>query len=123
MYKGVILDDGVFCRPSCVFTNVLTPRAEVARKDEFRETRVGRGATIGANATVVCGHSLGEYSMVAAGAVVTKDVAPDALAAGVPARQIGWVSRAGERLDEALVCPRTNEHYRLENGALLPVDA
>lgn len=117
LYKGVELADGVFCGPSCVFTNVLTPRAEVERKDEFGPTPVGRGATIGANATIVCGHRIGDYAMVAAGAVVTKDVADYALVAGVPARRIGWVSRAGERLDERLVCPRTGEQYELDaNG-------
>ncbi len=123
LYNGVVLEDGVFCGPSCVFTNVLTPRAEVERKDEFLPTHVGRGATIGANATIVCGNTLGEYCMVAAGAVVTKDVPPYALVAGVPARQLGWVSRSGERLDNSLVCPRTNERYRIENGALSPLDA
>lgn len=111
LYKGVELDDGVFCGPSCVFTNVLTPRAEVERKDEFRTTPVGRGATIGANATIVCGHRIGEYAMVAAGAVVTHDVPAHALVAGIPARRIGWVSRTGERLDEGLICPRTGEQY------------
>src|SRR5690606_2849666 len=112
LYKGVTLEDGVFCGPSCVFTNVLNPRAEVERKDEFRETRVGRGATIGANATIVCGHDIGAYALVAAGAVVTKDVPPHALVAGVPARRIGWVSHAGERLGPDLVCPRTGRCYR-----------
>ena len=116
IYEGVVLEDGVFCGPSCVFTNVLTPRAEVERKDEFGETRVGRGATIGANATIVCGHTLGAYCMIAAGAVVTKDVPAYALYAGVPARFKGWVSRAGERLGSDLICPRTGEHYR-ETGA------
>lgn len=119
LYKGVTLEDGVFCGPSCVFTNVLTPRAEVERKDEFLATRVGRGATIGANATIVCGHDLGDYCMVAAGAVVTRDVPAHALVAGVPARRIGWVSRAGERLGDDLVCPRSGERYALENGALI----
>lgn len=118
LYKGVILEDGVFCGPSCVFTNVLTPRAEVERKDEFLETRVGRGATIGANATIVCGNSLGEYCMVGAGAVVTRDVKPYALVAGVPARRIGWVSRSGDRLDASLVCPRTGERYAEVDGFL-----
>ncbi|HEY9554782.1 acyltransferase [Allosphingosinicella sp.] len=111
LYKGVELADGVFCGPSCVFTNVLTPRAEVERKDEFARTPVGRGATIGANATIVCGHSIGEYAMVAAGAVVTHDVPDYALVAGVPARRIGWVSRAGDRLGPDLKCPRTGEQY------------
>lgn len=118
LYKGVVLEDGVFCGPSCVFTNVLTPRAEVERKEEFLATRVGRGATIGANATIVCGHDLGDYCMIAAGAVVTHDVPAHALVAGVPARRIGWVSRSGERLGEDLTCPRTGEVYVLENGAL-----
>ena len=123
LYKGVQLADGVFCGPSCVFTNVLTPRSEVERKDEFRRTHVGQGATIGANATIVCGHDLGEYCMVAAGAVVTKDVPAYALVAGVPARQLGWVSRAGERLGDDLVCPRTQERYRLDGERLVPLEA
>lgn len=112
LYKGVTLEDGVFCGPSCVFTNVLTPRAEVERKNEFLPTLVKRGATIGANATVVCGNTLGSYAMVAAGAVVTKDVPDHALVAGVPARRVGWVSRTGDRLGPDLVCPRTGERYR-----------
>ena len=112
----MILEDGVFCGPSCVFTNVLTPRAEVERKEEFLPTRVGRGATIGANATIVCGHDIGQYAMIAAGAVVTRTVPAFALVAGVPARQIGWVSRAGERLGPDLVCSRTGETYA-ENSA------
>jgi UDP-2-acetamido-3-amino-2,3-dideoxy-glucuronate N-acetyltransferase len=112
LYKGVTLEDGVFCGPSCVFTNVLNPRAEVERKNEFRKTHVGRGATIGANATIVCGHDIGAYSLVAAGAVVAKDVPPHALVAGVPATRIGWVSHAGERLGPDLICPRTGRRYR-----------
>jgi UDP-2-acetamido-3-amino-2,3-dideoxy-glucuronate N-acetyltransferase len=120
IYKGVELADGVFCGPSCVFTNVLTPRAEVERKEEFAVTPVGRGATIGANATIVCGTRIGAYAMVAAGAVVTRDVPDYALVAGVPARRIGWVSRAGDRLDDSLVCPRTGEQYELDaDGTLL----
>lgn len=113
VYKGVTLEDGVFCGPSCVFTNVLYVRAEIERKDEFRPTLVKRGATIGANATIVCGTTLGEYCFVAAGAVVTQDVPPHALVAGVPARQIGWVSHAGERLGPDLVCPREGRRYRV----------
>ena len=122
LYKGVVLENDVFCGPSCVFTNVLTPRAFVERKDEFLDTRVGRGATIGANATIVCGNSLGEYSMVAAGAVVTHDVPAYALVAGVPARRIGWVSRQGERLDASLICPRSGERYEELDGALRPIE-
>lgn len=119
LYQGVTLEDDVFCGPSCVFTNVLTPRAHVERKDEFADTLVGRGATIGANATIVCGNTLGAYCMVAAGAVVTHDVPAFALVAGVPARQIGWVSRAGERLGDDLVCPRTGEKYIEKMGDLM----
>jgi UDP-2-acetamido-3-amino-2,3-dideoxy-glucuronate N-acetyltransferase len=116
LYKGVELGDAVFCGPSCVFTNVITPRANVNRKEEFAKTHVGTGATIGANATIVCGHDLGEYCMIAAGAVVTKDVPDFALVAGVPAKQMGWVSRAGERLGDDLKCPRTGEQYVLDSG-------
>lgn len=111
LYRGVTLEEDVFCGPSCVFTNVLTPRAHVERKDAFAPTRVGRGATIGANATIVCGNDLGAYCMIGAGAVVTRDVAPHALMVGAPARRVGWVSRAGERLGPDLVCPRTGERY------------
>ena len=123
LYKGVTLEAGVFCGPSCVFTNVLTPRAEIERKHEFRETRVGRGATIGANATVVCGHPIGRYALVAAGAVVTRPVPDFALVAGNPARRIGWVSRAGRRLGPDLVCPETGERYRLVDGLLQEIPA
>ncbi|CAG9948839.1 unnamed protein product [Clonostachys rosea f. rosea IK726] len=111
IYSGVSLEDGVFCGPSCVFTNVMTPRAEVERKDEFLDTKVRRGATIGANSTVICGVELGEYCMVGAGAVITKSVPPHALVVGNPATQIGWVSRAGERLGPDLICRRTGEKY------------
>lgn len=111
IFEGVTLEDGVFCGPSCVFTNVSTPRAGVDRRSEFAPTLVRRGATIGANATIVCGTTLGEYSFVAAGAVVTSDVPAYALVAGVPARQIGWVSEAGERLGPDLTCPRTGAKY------------
>jgi len=112
VYEGVTLEDGVFCGPSCVFTNVVNPRAEVSRKDEFRSTRVGRGATIGANATIVCGHDIGEYAFIAAGAVVAADVPPFALMVGIPARRVGWMSHEGERLGDDLVCPRSGRRYR-----------
>jgi UDP-2-acetamido-3-amino-2,3-dideoxy-glucuronate N-acetyltransferase len=112
IYKGVTLEDGVFCGPSCVFTNVNNPRAGVERKDEFRSTLVKRGATIGANATIVCGHTIGEWAFIAAGAVVTQDVPAFALMAGVPARRIGWMSHDGERLGPDLVCPRSGRRYR-----------
>ncbi|MCA9524307.1 MAG: N-acetyltransferase [Myxococcales bacterium] len=122
VYSGVILEDDVFCGPSMVFTNVLTPRAFVERKDAFVATLVGRGATIGANATVVCGVTIGRYAMVGAGAVVTRDVAPHALVVGNPARQHGWVCRCGEVLRGAgdpLVCGRCEARYRLtEPGRL-----
>jgi UDP-2-acetamido-3-amino-2,3-dideoxy-glucuronate N-acetyltransferase len=123
VYKGVELADGVFCGPSCVFTNVLTPRAEIERKDEFLPTRVERGASIGANATIVCGNTIGEYAMIGAGAVVTQDVAPYSLVIGVPARHIGWVSRSGDRLDSSLICPRTGERYEEHEGRLRQVEA
>jgi len=123
IYKGVRLEDNVFCGPSCVFTNVLTPRAGVERKDEYADTEVGKGATIGANATIVCGNRLGCYATIGAGAVVTRDVPDHALMAGVPARRIGWVSRTGDLLGEDLVCPRTGEKYReTETGLVLIED-
>jgi predicted dehydrogenase/acetyltransferase-like isoleucine patch superfamily enzyme len=122
IYQGVTLEDGVFCGPSCVFTNVVNPRAEIERKDEFRPTRVGRGATIGANATILCGNDLGDYSFVAAGAVVTRDVPAHALVAGIPASRIGWMSPAGERLGDDLVCPRTGRRFEeREDGTLAEI--
>ncbi len=99
VYEGVTLEDDVFCGPSMVFTNVVNPRAHVPRRDEFRPTLVRRGATLGANCTILCGTTIGPFAFVAAGAVVTRDVKPYALVAGVPARQIGWMSEHGERLD------------------------
>ncbi len=113
LYAGVTLDDDVFCGPSCVFTNVVNPRAHVSRKDEFAKTHVSRGATIGANATIVCGHDIGAHAFIGAGAVVTKTVPAHALLVGNPARRIGWVSRSGDRLGPDLVCPRTGERYVL----------
>ena len=118
IYAGVIIEDDVFCGPSMVFTNVLTPRAFVERKDEFRPTLVQKGATIGANATIVCGNKIGRYAMIGAGAVVTHDVQDHALVLGNPARQAGWVGRSGERLDSELVCPRTGERYRETHNGL-----
>jgi len=122
IYKGVTLEDDVFCGPSMVFTNVVTPRAHVERKAEFAPTLVKRGATIGANATILCGTVIGRYAMVGAGAVVTRNVADHALVVGNPARRVGWVSAAGERLGPDLVCPRTGERYRETKEGLVPVE-
>ena len=122
LYNGVELEDGVFCGPSCVFTNVNNPRAEIERKSQFARTLVKRGATIGANATIVCGNTLGEFCFIAAGAVVTSDVPAYALMAGLPARRIGWVSAAGLRLSADLVCPETGRRYKeTADGKLEPV--
>ncbi|WP_319230315.1 DapH/DapD/GlmU-related protein [Draconibacterium orientale] len=122
VYEGVICEDDVFLGPSVVFTNVINPRSSVQRKDEFKPTLVKKGASIGANATIVCGVTLGEYCMIGAGAVVTKDVLPFALLTGVPARQTGWVSRCGEILGDDLICPKTGEKYSLENGNLILIE-
>lgn len=119
LYKGVVLEDGVFCGPSMVFTNVTTPRSEVNRQSEYAETMVRKGVTIGANATIVCGHELGQYCFIAAGAVVTKNVKPHAVMAGVPAKQIGWVAHSGEMLREDMVCPRTKDTYEVQDGELV----
>ncbi len=122
VYDAVTLEDDVFCGPSMVFTNVYNPRSAVIRKDEYRHTLVRRGATLGANATIVCGVEVGQYAFVGAGAVVNHDVPDYALMVGVPARQIGWMSQHGERLDLPLtgdgqaVCPQTGKEYRLRNG-------
>lgn len=118
LYKGVVLEDGVFCGPSMVFTNVTTPRSEVNRQSEYSKTLVRKGVTIGANATIVCGHELGEYCFIAAGAVVTQNVKPHAVMAGVPAKQIGWAAHSGEMLREDLKCPRTDEQYEIIGDAL-----
>jgi UDP-2-acetamido-3-amino-2,3-dideoxy-glucuronate N-acetyltransferase len=120
LYKGVTLEDDVFCGPSAVFTNVIAPRAFIERKNEFRPTLVERGATVGANATVICGNTIGKYAMIGAGAVVTKDVPSFALVVGSPARFRGWVGKSGERLDSDLVCPRTGARYVIVNGQLEP---
>ncbi len=112
LYDGVELEDDVFCGPSCVFTNVNNPRAFLNRKSEFRRTLVRKGASIGANATIVCGHTLGAYCFIAAGAVVTRDVPDYAMMAGVPARRIGWMGHAGAKLGADLICPETGRRYR-----------
>lgn len=124
VYDNVTLEDGVFCGPSMVFTNVYNPRAEVERKSEFRDTLVRRGATLGANSTIVCGVTIGAYAFVGAGAVINHDVPDYALMVGVPARQIGWMSEYGERLplsltgDGEAVCPHSGMVYRLTDGVL-----
>ena len=129
VYDAVRLEDDVFCGPSVVFTNVYNPRSAVARKDEYRPTLVRRGATLGANCTVVCGTTIGRYAFIGAGAVVNRDVPDFALMVGVPARQVGWMSRHGERLDLPLTgdglaqCPNTSDRYVLSAGRVSLVDA
>ena len=118
IYKGVTIKDDVFLGPSCVFTNIDTPRAFIERKDSFLPTLIKKGVTIGANATIICGHQLGEYSFIAAGAVVTKTVKDFALMIGVPAIQDGWVSIAGSRLNNDLICPIDGKKYIINNNIL-----
>lgn len=122
IYKGVTLEDEVFCGPSCVFTNVYNPRAFIERKDEFMPTIVKKGATIGANATIVCGNTIGRYAMVAAGAVVKSDVFDYAIVAGVPAKCIGWVCKCGTSLKNSkMVCNYCGNEYILKNNILIPI--
>ena len=124
IYEGVELEDDVFCGPSCVFTNVINPRSHVSRKHEYKRTLVRRGSTIGANATIVCGVTLGEYSFIGAGAVVTTDVLPYGLMVGVPARRTGWMCRCGERLTVTAglaVCPVCGTRYAEKGGQLSPI--
>lgn len=121
LYSAVTLEDGVFCGPSCVFTNVVNPRAEIERKNEFLPTLVKRGATLGANATIVCGKTLGAYCFIGAGAVVTRDVPDFALIVGNPGRRIGWISKAGGRLGKDLVCPIDGTRYRLAGSGMLEI--
>ena len=123
IYEGVELENDVFCGPSCVFTNVLNPRSHVSRKHEYRRTLVKRGGSIGANATIVCGVTLGEYAFIGAGAVVTADVPPYGLMVGVPARRVGWMCQCGERLHVAAgrgACATCGAGYEEHAGALRP---
>ena len=129
VYDNVTLEDDVFCGPSMVFTNVYNPRSAVSRKNEYRDTLVGLGATLGANCTIVCGMTIGRYAFIGAGAVVNKDVPDYALMVGVPARQIGWMSEYGEQLDLPLSghgeaqCPHTQQRYRLNERKLLQIQS
>jgi UDP-2-acetamido-3-amino-2,3-dideoxy-glucuronate N-acetyltransferase len=122
VYTGVTCDDDVFLGPSCVFTNVINPRSKIDRREAFAKTHVGKGATIGANATIICGHDIGTYAFIGAGAVVTKNVPPYALLVGNPARQTGWMSEYGHRLnfDEngLAVCPESGQEYRIEENSV-----
>ena len=123
IYTGVVCEDDVFLGPSCVFTNVINPRSFISRKNEFRTTLVKKGATIGANATIICGVTIGEYAMIGAGSVVTKDVLPFALVTGNPAKQTGWISMAGYKLAfdgrYKAICPETKQVYSLKNGIII----
>lgn len=129
IYDNVTLGEGVFCGPSMVFTNVYNPRALIERKDEYRDTLVKKGASLGANCTIVCGVTIGEFAFIGAGSVVNKNVKPYALMVGVPALQIGWISEYGDRLDLPLQgeaqtdCPHTGEKYKLKNGCVNIVGA
>lgn len=122
VYTGVVCEDDVFLGPSMVFTNVINPRSAVARKDEYRKTLVKKGASIGANATIICGNTIGAYAMIGAGAVVTRDVPDFALLVGNPARHKGWVSEYGHKLEfnehGLATCPETGDHYQLTNGTV-----
>ena len=126
VYTGVTCEDDVFLGPSMVFTNVTNPRSAVNRRNQYAKTHVGKGATIGANATVVCGHDIGAYAFIGAGAVVTKTIPPYALVVGNPSRQIGWMSEYGHRLhfDAAghATCPESGEHYQLKDGKVTKIE-
>lgn len=126
VYTGVICEDDVFLGPSMVFTNVINPRSAVNRKNEYAKTLVKKGASIGANATIICGNTIGEYAMIGAGAVITKNIEPYALVVGNPAKQIGWVSEYGHRLnfdsDGIALCPETKQEYELKDGVVCRVN-
>jgi UDP-2-acetamido-3-amino-2,3-dideoxy-glucuronate N-acetyltransferase len=122
VYEGVVLEDDVFCGPSCVFTNVDTPRAHFPVHGNYKKTIVRKGASLGANSTVVCGHIIGRSALIAAGAVVTRDVPDFALMAGVPAKQIGWVCECGKRLDDSLKCSCGREYSQTSDGILKEIN-
>ena len=128
VYEGVTLEDGVFCGPSCVFTNVNNPRSKIVRKNEFQKTLVKEGATLGANCTIVCGVTIGAFAFIGAGAVISKDVSSYALMVGVPAKQVGWMSEYGEKLDLPLTgnaktkCKHTNQKYQLKDSQVTIID-
>lgn len=125
IYTGVICEDDVFLGPSMVFTNVINPRSAIVRKNEYKETLVKKGASIGANATVVCGNTIGEYALIGAGAVITKSVKPYALVVGNPARQLGWVSEYGHRLEfdiqNLATCPESGQQYKLQDNQIIKI--
>lgn len=128
VYEGVTLEDGVFCGPSCVFTNVNNPRAEIVRKNQYKQTLIKRGVTLGANCTIICGVTIGAFAFIGAGAVISKDVPSYALMAGVPAKQIGWMSEYGEKLDLPLtgnvktICKHTKQQYQLQGKEVTKID-
>lgn len=126
IYAGVLCEDDVFLGPSCVFTNVINPRSFISRKEEFKQTLVKKGASIGANATIVCGCTIGEYALIGAGAVVTKDVLPYALVVGNPGRRIGWISQSGYRLDfdsnGIAICKESGEKYKFQDGKVFRIE-
>lgn len=125
VYTGVTCDDDVFLGPSCVFTNVINPRSAVMRRDKYETTHIGKGATIGANATIICGNHIGTYAFIGAGAVITKDVPPYALVVGNPARQTGWMSEYGHKLqfdsNGQATCPESSQQYKLDGGKVMRV--
>ena len=128
VYEGVTIEDGVFCGPSCVFTNVHNPRSKIVRKNEYRKTLVQKGVTLGANCTIICGVTLGKFSYIGAGAVISKNVPDYALMVGIPAKQVGWMSEYGEKLDLPLagnaetICKHTNQKYQLKDDKVFLVD-
>jgi UDP-2-acetamido-3-amino-2,3-dideoxy-glucuronate N-acetyltransferase len=125
IYTGVICEDDVFLGPSMVFTNITNPRSAIVRRDQYEQTLVKKGASIGANATILCGHTIGEYAFIGAGAVVTKDVKPYALIVGNPGKQVGWMSEYGHKLEfdenNIAICPESKEKYKLENERVIKI--